>query len=178
MKRVLYAIAVASGAGLLGAGCASVDRPGWDVDAVPEGSRLTIEEPIPVSSYSGRAHIQAGESVDPRRVGRFEPSCRIRLHGPRTAVDTIEPGELTVTSVDTRRQVARIDDEPIRLAGAFPGGGTPSYIRHETRLELESAELPEVRAMICSYETANRAPHLHFEHIRDTLAGIAILERP
>ncbi len=167
-------------AAILAGGCAAVEQRSWDVERVPEGSRLTIERDIPVSTYSGHAHVQAGESVDPRSVDRFQPSCRFHTKGPRDAVGVIAPGEFEVSGVRTRRAVALHDgDEPVRVASRFSReGGLPSYIRHETHMRLRSADQPAVHRMVCRYETASRAPHLQFDEIRDTLAGIATLERP
>lgn len=161
-------------------GCAAAgDR--WSGEAVPIGSRLVVHEAVPVSSYDRRAHIQDGRAIGPGQINRFAAHCAIRQHkesGDEWMTE-IEPGVFEVEAYGTRigRQ-AEGGMGPLRLASLQPRRGSVSHVRYETRLRLRSPEQPRVDSMICAYDARFRSPHLGFEDIRETLAGVATLERP
>lgn len=182
----VLAAAVLAGTGLL-AGCATTEDR-WARDDVPVGSRLTIEQPLPVSSYSGWAYVQAGRAIGTDDIDRFSPHCRFGSDGAsadEAGRRTIQPGEFEVVSRRTRtRVVASPDDRQVRLASGglsaalLPDPASMASIRYETRLGLHSAEQPRVDHMTCAYDINRRSPHLGFTDIRDTLAGVATLRRP
>jgi hypothetical protein len=163
------------------AGCATTDDR-WTVDYVPVGSRVIVEQPLPVSSYSGRVHIQDGQSVPPRLVNRFAPRCSISLRREsrdEERVTRIEPGEFEVTGHSTQRRVSALEDEkPVMLASRKREGASISYIHYVTRLDLRSPEQRQVHHMSCVREVTRRDRYLGFVEIRDTLAGVARLELP
>lgn len=166
-------------------GCATTEDRYWHVDGIPDGTRLIVHEPIRVSSYSGRAHVQDGAAVTPGRVNRFAAHCEIRLRGEGHDADYIEPVAFEVGGYRTRRSVVDAGDPgSVRVAVLRPGKGlfggdrgSPSY-RYATRVSLHAPEQPAVHEMICSYETASPSRHLRFDEIRATLDGVATLQRP
>ena len=177
--QAIHTLIVAGVAITLVAACSTTQQEGWAVDGIADGSRLVVEEPIRISSYSGHAHVQQGREVDPRAINRFEPHCRIRLRGAGSDVEAIEPDTFEVGGYRTRREVTSLEpDGQLRVASSLRGGSFVSYVRHHTRVTLYSPDQPAVHEMVCSYDRSRRAPHLQFDQIRDTLAGIATLERP
>lgn len=177
--QAIHTLIVAVAATTLISACSTAQHERWRVDGIPAGTRLVVEAPIRISSYSGHAHVQQGREVDPRAIDRFEPHCRIRLRGAGSDVDTIEPDTFEVGGYGTRREVTSLEpDGQLRVASSLRGGSFISYVRHHTRVTLYSTDQPAVHDMVCSYDRSRRAPHLTFDQIRDTLAGIATLERP
>lgn len=179
MAKRLATLALTAAVTVLAAACASDHRERWQVEGIPDGSRLVVEERLRVSGFSGRVYVQDGEVVGRQpQVNRYAPNCSFRLRSPHDQrPDSIEPGTFEVDGYRTWRSVVGKDlREPLALA-AREGHGTPSFVRHHTRVELHSAEQPEVDEMVCQYASDGRAPHLQYEQIQETLAGVARLEQ-
>lgn len=175
MRCMMRIVGTVLAAGVVSACATGAER--WADDPVPDGTRLSLHETVPVSTYTRRAHIQGGAAVDPGRIDRFTPHCYIRVRD--TEVRAVEPGEFEVGGYRTRREVAGSGmGMPLLVAGTLQERGS-SHSRNESRVGLYSADQPHVHEMICAYDsTVRRAPHLGFADIRDVLEGVGTLTRP
>jgi len=179
MRLRFGTLLVACGLSALVAGCAMGPDYDWNVEGIPDGSRLTLKSPVPVSSFSGQVYIQDGEVIEGRRVNRYDPYCRLRLRAPSgERPEHIQADTFDVSDYRTWRSVAGSSpDRILRLASNRSGGGA-SFVRYHTGVSLHSASQPAVDEMVCQYARERYAPHLDFEQIRDTLEGLATLEGP
>jgi len=166
--------------GLLVLGPAAAYEP-HSGPALPPGSTLTLERPIRISSYDNRVLIQHGRVISDAQRDRYTAFCSIglrrgfRADGPAR----IEPDTFEVIEYESWRGVGRDELDGLKLAelGGGAGVGAPGMLRYHTRVVLRSENQPQVDDMECIYNARPHNTALAFEDIRDTLAGLATIER-
>jgi len=177
LNRAGTAVVVAALVGV--AGCATNNADRWRVEPIPDGTRLTLERRVPVSAYSGQAHVQAGEPVKASSVNRFEPACRIRFRADGERPDHVGPGTFELSGFRTWRGITGAgSDGQVRLAAESPSTGPVGAVRQHSRVAMSSPEQPAVHEMVCQYEESKREPHLGMDDIEAVFDDLAVFERP
>jgi hypothetical protein len=103
----------------------------------------------------------------------------------------IEPGRFRVVSFSQRRAPYGLAAAGVRVAalgigigvggGGFYGGGlfdTSRRVVYVTAMRLESAEQPQVRALVCRITSDSMGDFLTLEQIREALGDFVTLELP
>lgn len=156
---------------------------------IPDGASVELMQTLQFSGRSARVYIQFGETLRRNDVNEWEPYCSFGLNrnrDGRSLVREIEPTVFTVRESRTGVEIARrpddtgpagsIDDRRIVVAGLFGGGdpgGTPWPYVYYTKMELYSAQQPQVDDLTCEVKGGASERNLTVDDIRGALGDIA-----
>lgn len=140
---------------------------------VPEGSQLTLLRPLVIPPYELKVYIQ-GELIA-QGARRLYPYCVLELRDQQFTPQTVQPDTFTIIDVGRDIDYFAGLDQPDRLYAARiitdAHGEGPGLVTYATRLDLRSAQQPQVLSLTCAvlqdYDLTSQ--HLSIDQIRAAL---------
>ncbi|MGD8429548.1 MAG: hypothetical protein PVH31_04000 [Ectothiorhodospiraceae bacterium] len=158
----------------LATGCATLVGPA--PHTVPEGSRLTLEQPIELPA--GRFSIWIQNSrYDMRSVNEYKPFCALK--GTADAAGSYGPAELRITQVNYRYDGHTSTPGSWQVASLtqFNTGDTSELTMFQTWMQVSADGPSPIAEVVCSRrDYASRGRFVSVEDIRRTLAPYFSLE--
>lgn len=156
---------------------------------IPDGASVELMQTLRFPGRSARVYIQFGQTLRRNDVNEWQPYCSFGLNRDRDGqplVREVGPTVFTVRKSEVGVEIARnsdddgpagsIDDGGIVVAGQLGGGdpgGTPWPYVYYTRMELYSAQQPQVDDLTCEVKGEPPDRNLKVDDIRGALGDIA-----
>lgn len=175
------------------AGCQSLtsyrDDPDSPYYLVPQGARLMLNRELTFAPRQLSLYVQNGQVHDTMRgVRHYEPFCKFELAQHSDARRSVGPVTMTVT--DTRQyrmdlpfagaaplHYAQLSLGP--FAQGFDGSGGSPILSFVTRMDLDSAEEPQIFRLTCArWFYPEMEYQITASQIRNTLAPLFTLRLP
>lgn len=141
----------------------------------PAGSRLVLKQTLTIPAENIGVFIQGGRAVGNREVDQYLPHCRLEVRDRQETAQTVNPDDFLVQRV--RRDVQVVSNmETTRLVRVSHG---PSFFIYRTLLDLQSAQQPQVRTLVCQHWGHPALDdHLSIRDMRRALGEVMTLELP
>jgi hypothetical protein len=160
--------------GLLLVACQSVDtRGGFYSSPLLPGDEVEILKTVTIAPELARVYIQRGQLGSYPGIDQYAPFCYFLLRDPLPVEQRIEPGRLTVASVWLDETAVSLD-QPVRVAGLWPVGGSRGPIAFQFHIRLKS-ETRSGFTLVCSgaFDAPALAIPIRLPELREALGDYA-----
>ena len=164
---------------IISGGCANRSSYNTVHASVNPASVIQINRPLSIPNQKARVYIQNGAEIAWRDIEKTSTYCRLRMRDVHKAGEpgiTVSPGQFEII------KLSKVDDtySPGTLV-ALPrlAIDTPSNVIFEVNMRLQSAEQPDVWALICSKHVNTFGIfHPTLAEIRIALGNVIEIQEP
>jgi len=150
---------------------------------VPVGSTLILHNAVAIPPQRAGVYLQGGQILPLAQVNQYYPHCKFEVRAPREMAQTVTPDEFAIAK-SVQEVVHAMRADHIQLARVSVGisiglgidGGGPSVQTYATRMDLRSANQPEVFRLTCGqWEYPPFARHVTIGEMRRALGAVFTL---
>ncbi len=145
---------------------------------VPAGSRLILNQSIPVAANSLGVYMQDGSIKPYSAINKYYPHCKFELYTLSDRARTVQPDTFDIVRVMDQTDLSSSRATmfaSLRTAGIYSDGG-PSIVTFTTSMYLKSNTQRDVYRMTCMHwDLINESRYLSIAEMRKAMGNVFTL---
>ena len=143
--------------------------------AIPQGSRLALNQVIEFAPDRVAVHMQDGKLMEYSSMNHYLPHCKFEIYTMAEKTRQVQPDSFVITRVVDNMELTSL--RPVALASLKLAYDGPSIVTYATYIYLSSETQPDVYRMSCMHwEDISVRRYLSISEMRRAMGALFSLQ--